>query len=113
MAVTIEWASNADTGRIAAATDGSEATSKADRKKAMRDTRGVRGRFLNSTEEEEGAIQEYIDGHGVLPALAREIPATIRPVQRVCLLLGARFHERSKPEVTALILIKNPLWTGV
>ena len=85
---------------------------KADRKKAMRDTRGVRGRFLNSTEEEEEAIQGFVDDGG-LPAPARELPATIRPVQRVCLLLGARFHERSKPEVTALILIKNPLWTGV
>ena len=111
VSVTIEWASNADTGTIAAATDGSEATSKADRKKAMRDTRGVRGRFLNSTEEEEEAIQGFVDDGGLL-APARELPATIRPVQRVCLLLGARFHERSKPEVTALILLKNPLWTG-
>jgi len=111
VSVTVEWASDADSGTIATATDGSKSTSKADRKKAMRDTRGVRGRFLNSTEEEEGAIQEYINGHGVLPAPAREIPATIRPVQRVCLLLGARFRERAKPEVTALLLLKNPLWT--
>ena len=109
--VTVEWASEVDAGTIATATDGSKSTSKADRKKAMRDTRGARGRFLNSTEEEEGAIREYVDGRGVLPAPALEIPATIRPVQRVCLLLGARFRERAKPEVTALLLLKNPLWT--
>ena len=93
VSVTIEWASDADSGTIATATDGSKSTSKGHRKKAMRDTRGVRGRFLNSTEEEEGAIRSA-PGHGC-SRRPREIPA-IRPVQRVCLLLGAAEKEPSR-----------------
>ena len=45
-------------------------------------------------------------------AAPRALPAVVAPVQRVCLLLGAKFPPRKKPEVTATLLMHNPLFAG-
>ena len=42
----------------------------------------------------------------------RALPTVVAPVQRVCLLLGAKFPPRKKPEVTATLLMHNPLFAG-
>ena len=95
------------------------------RRKAMRNTRGLQGPFLNCSEAQHEALavleQEKMDGTtstsgpstsddvfncGVAPGT---LPTTIKPIQRVCLLLGAHFPERAKPEMTATLLLRNPL----
>ena len=47
-----------------------------------------------------------------LRAPPRALPTVVAPVQRVCLLLGAKFPPRKKPEVTATLLMHNPLFAG-
>lgn len=120
-------------GGIAAAleTAGSESAPRADRKKAMRNVRGIRGRFLNTSEEEEEALEAIATAAAPDPPSSKRgsgsarggapddpfgcgtppcvLPATLRPIDRVCLLLGARFPERSRPEVTAFLLARNPM----
>ena len=97
---------------------------RADRKRAMRDARGVKGRFLNTSEAEEAVTEAIwrrvekergeagVDDPLDCGAAPRALPAVVAPVQRVCLLLGAKFPPRKKPEVTATLLMHNPLFAG-
>ena len=98
---------------------------KKERRKAMRGVRGLRGAFLNVGEAEHSALDEVLkkvsskETSSATPVTSgdvfscgappRTLPSTIRPVQRVCLLLGAKFPERAKPEMTATLLLRNPL----
>ena len=139
LSVTVAFDPGArDVSSAAIETATSATVTRAARKKAARDTRGVRGRFLNATEAEaeaaEAILAERRHGRGARTgagagAGARgdeeedpdplgcgtapiALPVTIRPVDRVCLLLGAKFPERKKPEVTALLVAHNPLFSA-
>jgi hypothetical protein len=92
------------------------------RKRAMKVSRGARGPYLNASEAEHAALRdaeaaaasrngEGFDVEDVFACGAppRRLPTTIRPVERVCLLLGATFPARAKPEMTAALLLRNPL----
>jgi DIS3-like exonuclease 2 len=92
------------------------------RKRAMKVSRGARGPYLNASEAEHAALRdaeaaaasrngEGFDVEDVFACGAppRRLPTTIRPVERVCLLLGATFPPRAKPEMTAALLLRNPL----
>ena len=93
------------------------------RKRAMKASRGARGPFLNVSEAEHAALRDAEASASASPrgersddedvfacgAPPRRLPATIRPVERVCLLLGATFPARAKPEMTAALLLRNPL----
>ena len=97
---------------------------RAERKRAMRDARGITGRFLNTSEAEEAvteAVWRRVEREGGeageddpldCGAPPRALPTVVAPVQRVCLLLGAKFPPRKKPEVTATLLMHNPLFAG-
>jgi DIS3-like exonuclease 2 len=93
------------------------------RKRAMKASRGARGPYLNVSEAEHAALRDAEASASASPrgersddedvfacgAPPRRLPATIRPVERVCLLLGATFPARAKPEMTAALLLRNPL----
>jgi DIS3-like exonuclease 2 len=107
---------------LEAAADGT--IPRADRKKAMRGARGIRGRFLNTDAEDEDVLEKCIAAaaaHGVGSTAGDllgcgtapcTLPAAIKPVDRVCLFLGAKFPERKKPEVTAMLLMHNPMFAA-
>ena len=89
----------------------------------MKVSRGARGPYLNASEAEYAALRdaeaaaaasrngEGFDVEDVFACGAppRRLPTTIRPVESVCLLLGATFPARAKPEMTAALLLRNPL----
>ena len=93
------------------------------RKRAMKASRGARGPYLNVSEAEHAALRDAEASASASPrgersddedvfacgAPPRRLPATIRPVERVCLLLGATLPARAKPEMTAALLLRNPL----
>ena len=93
------------------------------RKRAMKVSRGARGPYLNTSEAEHAALRdgeadasasprgERSDEEDVFACGAppRRLPTTIRAMERVCLLLGATFPARAKPEMTAALLLRNPL----
>ena len=93
------------------------------RKRAMKVSRGARGPYLNASEAEHAALRDAEADASASPrgersdeedvfacgAPPRRLPTTIRPVERVCLLLGATFPARAKPEMTAALLLRNPL----
>ena len=119
VSVTITFdATAAHPAEAALDTAKSSSVSRSARKKAIRDTRGVRGRYLNTSEEEEAILatisgDKVSTGHhdpfgcGTPPAA---LPLTLRPVDRVCVMLGAKFPARKKPEVTAQLLARNPMY---
>ena len=88
-----------------------------------RRARRARGPYLNVSEAEHAALRDAEASASASPcgersddedvfacgAPPRRLPATIRPVERVCLLLGATFPARAKPEMTAALLLRNPL----
>ena len=65
-----------------------------------------RGGVASASPRGERSDDEDVFACGAPP---RRLPATIRPVERVCLLLGATFPARAKPEMTAALLLRNPL----
>jgi DIS3-like exonuclease 2 len=141
LSVTIAFDERIDGGGADAdvlATANDDGVSRAERKKAMRAARGIRGRFLNTTETEEAtlgtiAAMRVMDRFASPPAPAPGggggddddddatddvfgcgtgpcvLPVTLRPIDRCCLLLTAKFPERKKPEVVASLLIRNPM----
>ena len=120
-AVTLAFEPTATAEDLRAASDPDAARDA--RKRAMKVSRGARGPYLNASEAEYAALRdaeaaaaasrngEGFDVEDVFACGAppRRLPTTIRPVERVCLLLGATFPARAKPEMTAALLLRNPL----
>lgn len=77
-------------------------------KSVLKHSRGLRGRCLNTTEEQERAIEEVYDS--LEPKLI-ELPVTLNVLDKVQVILCVQRQSRVKNEIHGLLLIKTPVVT--
>lgn len=91
-----------DAAKIAADAASLERLDRAEYKSVLKHARGLRGRCLNTTEEQETALDDDQD--------MLELPKTIKALDKITVLLCVRRDSPTKFEIFGLALIKNPFF---
>ena len=80
---------------------------RAEYKKVLKHTRGLHGRCLNTSEEEERAIEEIYDK---LERNLIELPAKMRVLDKVPVILCVKRESDVKFEIFGQALFRNPYY---